>query len=431
LANRRRRQNKAARKWNLSNPENAIVDNYNANKPLAAFISDEVNRFAEAVVNPFDDAAVGAILPDKWSSPTIPAMDIMSLNFAPSLYSKIDSTIVIYGMQFAFIPRSMGVGWAQDDGSGGTKNPIFYLNDAFGGHVKGRKTCANLYSIMVTCLGTTASITTPSFLCINPTTNAIVQGYNLFETNRYDEIISSCDGARIAGAGIKTIAQSAQIQTGGTVFGGWMTVDDLYKNVAQYAAGSVMTASSPFEVQTQLFGLSRFKGVDGCTVRYNPIQSSVQQKYRDLYPDTNLINNGNPHAEGFTDGSSVGAGDTIGPGDYIPSIVWNFNQTTEPNSDAYSIRFRMVVHLQCKPAGKCPFMINQVIYDTDFDQLCTILNNPTIFKIAVSGESFSSFMSAFGDVIKKSGQILKSGADFVTHAVAFGAGVLKILALVP
>lgn len=67
-------------------------------------------HFVEAVVNPFSDAAIGAIMPDAWQSPTIPSCDRISLD----LLDTAIPLLALEGWLVAIVPRSIAAGWLVD-----------------------------------------------------------------------------------------------------------------------------------------------------------------------------------------------------------------------------------------------------------------------------------------------------------------------------
>jgi hypothetical protein len=436
LNNRRRRMRQRSRKLSAGLEASGVSS-------ADDFVSYESNRFAEAVVNPFHEGAIGAVMPDRWTPPTIPAMDIINMTIKANSIIDASAGLNLLGIYIAFVPRSLAVGWMETQGDGFTKNPVFYADTNFNatgsaGAPDPRKVAGNLYCLMVSFIVTSTAFPDPIFGAIEQQIppffiGSLTRGFNFIETSRFQTINGLSDGGRIVGAGIKVNTQANLLETGGTAYGGWMSIDDLYKQCAQYADFSTIPPTSPLEVQDLLKLKSFYKAIDGISVRYSPLQSAIQQKFVEIYPSTSFaLNDAYPaQSNGFVDGSSVGAHDAIGGGDFVPAVVWLFNTSGDLNAHVYDLQVELRVHLQCEPKGICPFVISHVVPDPEFLILSRILGNPDVFDVAVKGASFVSFYQKFKEIVAKSGKYLAAGTTFMTRAQAFQQGLLRLMHVPP
>jgi hypothetical protein len=168
----------------------------------------------------------------------------------------------------------------------------------------------------------------------------------------------------------------------------------------------------PSNVQDSLRYRHTYRGVDGVTVRYSPLQSSRQETFQPAYEDA-LFDSFNPDvANGRNSNVGIGVGvhDLIGASDYVPCVVWRFNSP----DDAYSLRLEARVHIQAEPDGSCPFMTTTVVPDPNYPHLQLLLENKEAFPIVAKGQSFASFLAG----VKKAIATVKLGVTGASMAVA-------------
>jgi hypothetical protein len=463
----------------------------------------ETRHFAEAVTNPFSDGAIGAMIPDQWSPPSIPAMDRLTIDFDPTVLSNIFAalpqnpvTAVVDGMFFAIVPRSLAVGWlAQKNIETLSTEPALYddlcqilpLTETFTS--EDSEPLAHMYCLFFCMLGTSTNLLAPTFLAIDIDNLDYAAGFNCIPFSRFSAIAESASGGRIVGAGLKVISDEAAIETGGTAYGGWMPLEDMF-NAAVVAKGLVPAIPSPDVVMAQNYeepqrltrqlhydeplihisnsnsnprsqcsqpsmemidrptGNNRrhrrnhrmrgrrlrdittvgatnvqdslryrhtFKGVDGVTVRYSPLQSSTQETFQPVYEDGLFDAYDFPGVPGDGRNTNVGIGvgthDLIGASDYVPCVIWRYNN----NTDVYSLRLEARVHLQAEPDGSCPFMTSTVVPDPNYTHLQLLLENKDAFPVVTKGQSFASFMAGVRKAVSAVDLGIKGARDVIGH----------------
>jgi hypothetical protein len=388
-------------------------------------------------VNPFSNGAIGALIPDKWSAPTIPAFDLTTLSFDPKRWLATDDSLVILGFVFSILPRSLAVGWMHFP-TNTPFIPLFYLYSDLSGSnpgYDGLKPPAALYSLIFAVIGTSNTYPTPTYLALAGTDASpfLTTGFNCLLTGRYEAIRSLCAGARIIGAGLRVKTKTDPATTSGRVHAGWLTVFDLYTTVAALD-NATLTGISPADLPNYLTLRKTTTPLEGTTVRYSALQSPIQATYQTLYPETAFPVTNLPYAPGFVDGVSPGANDVINSGDYIPTVFWEFNtgilnrskQNPLATSNAYVLQLEIRVHLQCQPLGICPFNILHIKPDTDYLLLVSILDNADIFNIVTKDPSFPTFIQKFCQILQKFGVIKSQSTSFSTYATTYFHNLRKV-----
>lgn len=440
-----------------------------------AHFTEASRQFAEAVTNPFSDAAIGAMIPDVWTPPSIPAMDRLSIDFDPAylaaLYGAIGTMnfVTVSGMFFAIVPRSLAVGWlAQTDestNSGGEWSKlvnIIPLSETFSPVPE--QPIAHMYCLFMALIGTNGHYAEPAVLALDPVAETFIPGFNCIPFSRYDNILTSATGGRIVGAGLKVLSDEAAIETGGTAYGGWMPLEDIYSvaytgnllgkpdSIAVLTSvprplSRTMNDNSDWETnefkeppskarlhprararervvkrrkkhRTRLGGPDlipastlqdslryrhTYRGVDGVTTRYSPLQSSTQETFQPVY-ETALFEEYSQDmgTAALTNiGVGIGTHDLIGSSDYVPAVVWRFNSSEE----TYSLRVEARVHIQAEPDGNCPFMAHSLVPDPHYSDIQIILENKDAFPVVSKGNSFKSFLKG----VKESIAVLHGG----------------------
>jgi hypothetical protein len=484
---------------------------------IEPFFTSLTRHFAEAVTNPFSDEAIGAVIPDQWAPPTIPAMDRLTVDFDPALLGALfDSPfddINVSGMFFAIVPRSLAVGWlAQQDLQTVALDAPFYqdlcgiypLTDTFA--ATDDEPLAHMYCLFFAMLGDSAGTFNagPTFVAIDAQAGKYRAGFNCIPFSRYSALRESASGGRIVGAGLKITSDEAPIETGGTVYGGWMPLEDMFQAAVLAAAtypdtvdtsdGDAKTEVDPgFMVnsvgiesiippsrlmrsrrgatvllnQSQRMSLGKriapasltskvaieaynhnsahnqryrrrkrlrdvatvgssniqdslryrhtYRGIDGVTVRYSPLQSSKQETFQPAYEDALFDEYSLPGSQRNTNvGVGVGVHDLIGASDYVPCAVWRFNSS----DDVYSLRVEARVHIQCEPDGSCPFMTTTVVPDPNYSHLQILLENKDAFPVVSKAQSFASFITGVTKALKTVKMGIKGVgkvADTVSH----------------
>jgi hypothetical protein len=426
LRNLRRRIRKEVKKDLLQEErkENTPVASNMSEFTLESLFDGEVLKFAECVVNPFSDGAIGAIIPDKWNPPTIPAMDRISMILNPAVYEAFAQT-TINGFIICLLPRSLAAGWlALDSGGLAPLWPHYPIGDDLVTDVLDDPV-ASAYCLVIAGIGILAGDS--KFIALDPNSSAdkvkeskifnvkpvgpdgkkkvkllsSADGFNSIPFARFGSLDSNASGLRICGGGLKILANEAPINTGGTVYGGWMPIVDLFQSNATTIED--IGGFAPELIQDALRYRKVFRGVEGITVRYSPLQSPKQEEFQPTNETAMFDQDGV-----FNLNVSFGVHDLISTSDYIPCVVWKFNQPVLGAAETYSLRVESRVHVQAEPDGSCPFMT--LVYEPEitFRQLPFILNNVDLFPIVAKGASFSSFIGKIGSFVDGTGKVINT-----------------------
>jgi hypothetical protein len=430
LANRQRQVRQPRRNLGLRKDDANYTNLATQKTPEEAFLEHfdgTTRQLAEAITNPFSDQAIGAVIPDQWAPPSIPAMDILSFDIDPQalVTTYVAEELAIRAVITAFVPRSLAAGWIATDGGDPVVN-IISTDTTFGRQEI--KPLADLYCLFIGFIGTTKYFTDPVILCIDTLgagTNAdpkVKLGYNAVQFSRIQALKANVTGARICGAGLKLFTDEAPIETGGTVYGGWMPIHDLHKAVtfseslsvkrgafslqreprdsdgwhvpskAPKVGATILPGLPSLTIQDRLRYRGVYKGLDGVTVRYSPLQSSNQEDFEPIFEDA-LFDNAESIYQPIAN-LGVGVHDAIGTSDYVPASVWWFNSVTS----LYSVRLLARVHIQCEPDGGCPFMTGTVKPDLRYQHLQVILENKAAFPVTSKANSFKAFNEGLREV---------------------------------
>jgi hypothetical protein len=229
LPRRRNNNNNRRRQRNTQPRQN--------NSPI---MSLESLHFAEAMLNPFSDAAIGAILPDNWTPPTIPALDRLSLVIDPAVLQEMgDSSkgFTILGIFAMFLPRTLAQGWLAVEKSDEDDTTleisiykVYPITSAF--TVPDDNTLCAAYSLAIGLVATDADNTSPVLFGFSPAANLwVANAVSLMSFSRHSSIEENTSALRIVSMGLKAYSNEAPLITGGTVYGGQCTPTDLAKLV--------------------------------------------------------------------------------------------------------------------------------------------------------------------------------------------------------
>lgn len=383
---------------------------------IGSLFSGDLRSFAEAVTNPFDDGAIGAIMPDQWQPPTIPALDRLTFDWPTTQFQtnpddQLGSTI------FAIVPRCLAAGWWQSG------FPL--AGQTFVEFVDLEPTLVNSGVTVVPTMAQNpyvliaAQALNRQWACLTGA-GPIQPGYNSIQFARSDVARSNLAGTRIVGAGLKVWSDEAPINTGGTCYGGWMTVQELFDSLGSNPTNGGRQGLQPPSVQDGLRYRKINQGVQGVTVRYSPLQSAEQEEYQDFALPDDMVT----HDQTFGNQAiNIAAGvqfsdyDLVRPSTSVPVVVWNYG--SNDFADAYSLRVQAVVHLQGKPVPLSPFMMVTPHPDPLYQHLAMLLEDKETFPVACTGHSFKKFLNKalkFGHKVFKHGDDI---AKFITLAQSF------------
>lgn len=301
----------------------------------------------------------------------------------------------------------------------------------------------------------------------DPPTATLVYGAYCMRFPRIKPILSDTSAIRIIGGGAKVIARTAPINTSGVCFAGQLRIERLVKLLitdAQLPTGD----TGSFKNFQNNFS-NRFttqKGVRGATARYNIFNTIDQrmkqftnisdaiiklaiEKIADSPMSTPGLKNGMYHQRvlkkktrtramraelkeeeekkqvlkditpteavitiyELADGIDISKDDLADPGDLIPSVYYQFNE-----SEPIVLQLRATVHTNGEPIPTLPFLTSNVEPESQFEEIAKIAPNPQIFPLTESGNSFKSAFKKFNQI---TGKVLK-------HANV-GAKILKLL----
>lgn len=422
---------------------------------LGSMLSPDVIGFSEAVVHPFGPGAVGALAPDGHNTTAVPATDRLTADIDPALFlnAQENPIISLTGFVVSLVPRSIAAGWleqtlfvgkraeqyyALEKLTSGSKRPPGYdqkiekiLGDNFimqcdeekygQTQVPDVKFAAvnpsfghsdelpqlELYCLIVAAIGQAANDPAPVYRFYSPTTTDSTEpGYNVISMTRYQKLKSVCSGGRMIGGGIKLWAEEAPINVGGTVYGGWIPIQELFASF-RGATG----AQSPGTIQDSIKRRVTKRGLDGVTVRYSPLQSSLQMQSKLLDLTSFYSWNSNTGTLTSSDNVDLSIYDQIDAASYVPIAVWKYNSTE--STDAYSLRLSVRVHVHGVPKGDSPFITSDVKLDSTLKHIVALLEERRVFPAAVGGHSFWSFMKKAGGFVTKT----VNGAGHVLNVI--------------
>jgi hypothetical protein len=470
---RRQRQRRAARRrlqrnalTDLSNSRfrntqnNRMVQNVSNEKPievpdekssifeeatLKSTMSDDMVRFCEAVVSPFNGEAIGAILPDRYQELVVPVTDRLELDLTPDAFNhplstgswEADSNVQLTAVFIWFQPRCLEAGSIATFTDPTEVNPITripYLGVDDSLSTVSGSTALNMYNLCFTGIWTTSGNPTNApntygFYQDNQVSGAtILPIYYMIQLTRFSNIDSNCDKMRILGGGLKVWSEQAPINTGGYSVGGWITMDDVFTalqwtTAALSPTGLVgpLTPGALKDIQPSIRFACRSPGVKGATTRYSCLQTPEQLESE--YPKIASRNYATVDAalrepvtgsDWITEfpNSDLSMHDVITPGSFIPCIYWQFNVTDESdNNGVYTLKLMSMVISEGSPTGASPFLSNKVTPDPTAEHSKMMLENIDVFPVATIGHSFKSFMSkahrVMSHVVKGAGHVAK------------------------
>lgn len=212
----------------------------------APILSETMHTFLEAVVHPFGNDSIGAIIPDRFQELVIPTTDRLELDIAPSnfyvgLPPLENSGFNLVGMFMWFQPRCIAsgiLGRAIDKlaapGHVTLQYPYISLDADF--NPASQDVILNQYMLCITGLFDTPDGNQYGFYngSQDPVENGVLNYYAVIGYSRFPNIESNCDKLRIAGAGLKAWSEESPINTGGYSVGGWATISDILENFRWY-----------------------------------------------------------------------------------------------------------------------------------------------------------------------------------------------------
>jgi hypothetical protein len=400
---------------------------------LKSTMSDDMVRFCEAVVHPFGNDAIGAILPDKYSDLVVPVTDRVEfdlspqfLNFEGDWTSETDNPgglMQLLGVFMWFQPRCVAAGvidtyidYAQ--AANLYVNPFISIDPTFS--PLGNRIILDDYLLCYTGVWANNSAGANSdfdygFFDITGST-LISNRYVCIEYSRFLNIKENCDKMRVLGAGIKLWSEEAPINTGGYSIGGWINFEDIMQAMRHdTTTNNPADPGALLNIQTSIRFPVRTPGLGGSTVRYSSLQDMEQLDLEYPRVPDRLWVEDNPGYVDPTTGTSLTSAtniihpnrgvdlainDVITPGSMVPCIYWAFNVNRTAASSgnntagngAYTLKVSSIVHGEAAPTGTCPFQTYKKNSELAAEHVKSILSNVDTFPVAATGHSFKSFM---------------------------------------
>jgi hypothetical protein len=375
-------------------------------------LSPELNAYANAVVHPFGDEGLGATRPDNWNTISLPVTDRLTMDIDPSIFFNANTALdTLEAIQITLVPRCLAAGWTRSTASDQMLVPLISC-DAELEYIEGEWVPRQQYYLLVSAIGTVnGELNQYAYWSTDNTMRSSEENSagaaNAVAFSRFSKYADNADGGRIIGMGLKIWSEAAPINTGGTAYGGWITIADLF---GEYRKAATDAAS----VTDLMFKRKHFKGAAGVTVRYSPTQEPDQLNYVVPFLDTIALNGTDWNEQVDIEiGADWAQQDQCNPGTYVPCALWKFDSTDQ--SSSYSIRVEARVHIHARPKGNCPFMTVKPTYDPLIDYLDNILANPQLFPIVVEGASFKSFMRHLRQVIGRGIGAVQSAAPHIAR----------------
>lgn len=411
---------------------------------LLSLLSPATRTWAEAVVHPFGQDGVGCMLPDGKGDAVVPALDRWSFDVVPGAFDlpavAPSPARECIGLGLVLMPRCLAVGWLTGtevaapadgynevalDGSGSL--PITFLESDLKQQGVG-DSCNAGYPCVLVLFGITDFGQCTRIVPNAPVGAQADLGVNFVSLTRTHPFNQNTENFRMLAGGIKLFSDEAPLNTGGTVYGGQISPDQLYDLLRQ-SAGTTNYVSPGVvgNIERTMLQRKAFRGVDGATSRYNPVQDPEHQlEFVKTSTDNDNLAQIRVGAESFVSTPYVqdveintnldpSSFDAISAGTNVPMIVWKFNVDSR-----YTLRAAVRAHYEGTPSGDSPFLSHNVNYQPGIEDLFAFLNNRERFPTVSKGQSFKSFFqraqhitSTVSRYAAKAGKIAKLVEEFL------------------
>lgn len=276
------------------------------------------------------------------------------------------------------------------------------------------------------------------------------------------------EARRTVGFGMKLFSTEAALTANGRISGGELPlglVTDLLNFQDQEYSHPKFTAATPVQsmdwsplpdrmeewterIESRMEEYTAFTAVDGCTVRYNTLQTEEQTEY--IYTNNDSRVTFAPVQIGFTKDPLVTQNIIVGnpktamsriraeiPMPYhpacdgsemVPIILFapadpvkiNYSDIEGDSSREDGLFFQAVLHTECLSSNQFPMEVEESIFDPNWDLYSRICAETQNFPIVVKGHSFASFM-------RKAGRVARTAMKFGARAIEVGEVLLPIL----
>lgn len=201
-------------------------------------------------------------------------------------------------------------------------------------------------------------------------------------------------------------------------------------------------------IESRMEEFTAYTAIDGCTVRYNTLQTEEQTEY--IYTNNDSRLTFTPVQVGFTT-------DPLGPvnvevggpktamsriraeipmpyhpacdgSEMVPIILFapadpvriNYTDIEDDSSREDGLYFQAVLHSECLSSNQFPMEVEESVYDPNWELYSRICAETQNFPIVVKGHSFASFM-------RKAGRVARTAMKFGARAIEVGEVLLPIL----
>lgn len=280
------------------------------------------------------------------------------------------------------------------------------------------------------------------------------------------------EARRVVGFGMKLFSTEAAITANGRIVGGELPlglVNDLI-NFQDQAYTHPETAAHVFnasgitgldwkplpdkmdqwteKIESRLEDYTAFTALDGCTVRYNTLQTEEQSEY--IYTNNDSRISLLPLQLGYVndplnaefqlladqatvfsrlraeipmpyhppcDGSEMVPVICFAPADPVRS---NYSTSSVDENDQEGLFFQAVIHTENLTSNQFPIECEESVYDPNWELYTRICAEPSNFPIVVKGHSFGSFM-------RKASKVTRTAMKFGAKAIEVGEVMLPLL----
>jgi len=405
--------------------------------------AQNLKAYCDAVVNPFGQGAVGAILPDSYVDQVCAATDRFEMSLTPNFFNYLATVpwqdtdhVRLIGVAIWLQPRCNATGMlahATHTGTGEKYNlfPFYPLNDTL--DELSLDTCFNAYNLCITGIWTnsTGGTAPPADWGVytdNGGAPDVVSMYYMIPFKKFEAIAENTTKMRLLGAGLKVWSEESPLNTGGYTTGGWLPLDDLFDGM--YCSNATATDPGFFHtVEPRIRYPQRSQGVQGVTIRYSSLQDQCQRSLEYARIPTRLSkyveNTTGPKTSPYyfspeSDTIDYSTSDLIEAGSDIPFLVWNFN-ASEP-TDVYALKIHAIAHVEATPNGSNPFASSLIKSDPAATVARQMVEDPAVWPPATIGHSFKSFATKLNRVesqVQKTASTIMQIMDVVERSSAF------------
>jgi hypothetical protein len=253
--------------------------------------------------------------------------------------------------------------------------------------------------------------------------DVIPKAINVISFQKSSGLIDSASSLRIIGAGIKLWSNESPLNTGGIMYGGYITATT-FAQYFQVQTSTTQPQVTPDTFDSILNFRQVFQGVDGITVRYNSCNSLQQSKLQPVV----MVASGLQLSSGSTINGGIGGSDLMETGDHYPIGYWRFKAPITTTTDVTNVTVEAIVRLEASPGSLNPYVSSIVRKEPVYNMLNEALGDIQEHPVATEGHSFKSFLSKIDVVFGQISKGLKKTTEFVGKLANFGNDIKSIIA---